>query len=71
MVMGALLLLLGYGCIVVLNSIDELKKKIASLELSKYILFYSGCSKRCSRFVKHFRYFLPNSTEEPQNQGMT
>ena len=23
-------------------------------------IFYSGFSKRCSRFVKHFRYFLHN-----------
>lgn len=34
------LLLLGYGCTAVLNSIDELLKKIASLKLSKYILLW-------------------------------
>lgn len=37
------LLLLGYGCTVVLNSIDELQKKIASS--NSLNIFYSGFQK--------------------------
>lgn len=50
------MLLLDYGFIVVLDSTDKLIK-IIFFKLSKYV-FYSGCSKRCSRFVRYFRYFL-------------
>lgn len=69
MVMGLLLLFLGYGFTAVLESIDELLK-ITFLKHYKYI-FYSGCSKRSLRFVKYFRDFLSNFTEDPENQGMT